>query len=109
MSPVVTLRDSLTVGLRQTVRPGALDPTETLAAKFVVIHERRLPNVIASGRPESRQEGKSRDATEIHRASRRRGGRLGAAARGQQPAMPAIGLLSGSSPGAIPHLLAALF
>jgi putative tryptophan/tyrosine transport system substrate-binding protein len=30
------------------------------------------------------------------------------AARAQQPAMPVIGLLSGSSPGAIPHLIAAL-
>jgi putative ABC transport system substrate-binding protein len=30
------------------------------------------------------------------------------AARAQQPALPVIGLLSGSSPGAIPHLLAAL-
>ena len=29
------------------------------------------------------------------------------AAHAQQPAMPVIGLLSGTSPGAIPHLLAA--
>jgi hypothetical protein len=30
------------------------------------------------------------------------------AARAQQPAMPVVGLLSGASPDAIPHLVAAL-
>jgi len=53
------------------VATAAHDPSETLAAKFAVMHNPALPpNVIASARPALGRSGRPREATEIHRTSR---------------------------------------
>src|SRR6266508_2909677 len=63
--------------------PAAFDPPETSFAKFTVTHKPApSSNVIASACPGFRAGGEAHEATEIHRASRRRGSRMAARSAG---------------------------
>jgi hypothetical protein len=60
----------------------AIDPTETLAAKFCCDAQPASPaNVITSARPNCRERAEPHEAAEIHYTSRRRGGVAARSAR----------------------------